>query len=274
MRLTVAGCWGGSPRPGGACSGYLVQHGGTSVLLDCGAGVAGSVQRACALTDIDDVIVSHFHHDHVSDAGVLMFARLVARQLGQTDHTLTFYAPGFGGMSASLDTHTAFDLARLEMPGASHAVALDPTSRLSIGSLSFDFLQTKHPAPCLATRVTCEEDGAKLVYTADAALTSDLAAFCAGADVLLCECSLYAGYDGQAMGHMSCEDVVELARVARPGTLVLTHLPIYGDVTDLLAYVRSGLAPDEVADVLLADRPPAGALAGDMLSISIARRKG
>lgn len=310
MRVTVAGCWGGSPRPGGACSGYLVQASDTNVLLDCGAGVAGAVQRACPLTAIDHVVVSHFHHDHVSDAGVLMFARLVQRQLGQTDRDLTFYAPGpaagdapvsapaaacapassascavtpapsdtSGGTLADapdtpapLNTHAAFDLAHLAMPGASHAVAIDEGSRLNIGPLVLDFLRTKHPAPCLATRVTCDEDGAVLVYTADAALTPELATFCTGADALIAECSLYPGYDGQAMGHMSCEDVVRLARQARPGTLVLTHLPIYGDVGELAAYVRARLTPEDVPTVLLASEPTSGCA---MLGLDVTPARG
>ena len=38
MKLTVLGCNGPYPAPGGACSGYLLQEGDTGVLLDCGAG--------------------------------------------------------------------------------------------------------------------------------------------------------------------------------------------------------------------------------------------
>ena len=308
MKVTVIGCWGGSPRPGGACSGYLVQAGDTNLLLDCGAGVASAVQRVCPLTDIDHVVVSHFHHDHVSDAGVLMFARLVHRQLGQTTRDLTFYAPADAPTSASgvpagpagpaatcadagapvalddmptsaladapsapFDTHAAFDLAHLAMPGASRSVAIDEGTRLGIGSLVLDFLRTKHPAPCLATRVTCVDDGSVFVYTADTALTPELSAFCEGADVLIAECSLYPGYDGQAMGHMSCEDVVQLARHARPKTLVLTHLPIYGDVEELAAYVRSHLTAEEVPTVLLASEPTSGCA---MLGFDVAPARG
>lgn len=270
MRVTVVGCWGGSPRPGGACSGYLVQHGDTSLLLDCGAGVAGRVQLACPLERIDHVVVSHFHHDHVSDAGVLMFARLVQRQLGLTDHDLVFYGPG---ESMAPDTHAAFDLARLAMPASSRSMCVDEGTRVCVGPFELSFLRTRHPVSCLATRVGCE-DGTTLVYTADGALTDELAAFCAGADVLVCECSLYAGYDGRAMGHMSCEDVVTLARAARPTTLVLGHLPIYGDPHELRAWVRAGVRGDEVGEVLLASEPLPGRAIGDMLSLTVTKREG
>ena len=34
MRCTVIGCWGGSCRKDGACSGYLLQHGDAALLLE------------------------------------------------------------------------------------------------------------------------------------------------------------------------------------------------------------------------------------------------
>lgn len=45
MKLTVLGCNGPYPAPGGACSGYLLQEGDTGVLLDCGAGVLAQLEK-------------------------------------------------------------------------------------------------------------------------------------------------------------------------------------------------------------------------------------
>lgn len=256
MRLTVVGCWGGSPRAGGACSGYLLEHGGQALLLDCGPGVAGAVQHARPLAAIDHVVVSHYHYDHVSDAGALMYARLVARQLAALDGAagpglLTFY--GLAG---------GVDFERLSMPGASRAVAVDEGSRVEAGPFACTFLRTLHPVPCLAVRVACA-DGSVLAYTADGQLTERLARFVEGADILVSECSLYAGFDGAACGgHMSSEDVARLARAARPGTLVLSHLPAWGDAGELLAQVEGALGPGHAGRVVLAGRPcgPEGAL--------------
>ncbi len=244
MRVTVIGCWGGSPRPGGACSGYLLEYDGRCILLDCGAGVASAVQGVRPLERIDDVFVSHFHHDHVSDAGVMSYARLVHRQLGVTDRPLTFYAPGRDerGMGAR-------DLA---MRGASRSVEVGEGSRLDVGPFHLQFMRTRHPRLCLATRVSCD-DGTTLGYTADGALTPELVRFLGGVDVLVSECSLYAGYDGASFGHMSCEDVAALGRGALPGTLVLSHLPIYGEVKGLLSEVGAALRDLPVRVVLAED---------------------
>ena len=256
MRLTVVGCWGGSPRPGGACSGYLLEDGDDSLLLDCGPGVAGAVQHVRPLEAIDHVLVSHFHFDHVSDAGALMYARLVRRIVGEPLGDVVFYAPEEDARVAGL-----------AMDGAARAVGVDEGASLKIGRLNCTFLKTDHPVPCLAVRVENEE-GESVAYTADGALTGRLVAFCAGADVLVSECSLYAGVDGSAMGHMSCDDVARLAAGARPGTLVLSHLPIYGDPGELRDRVAGLLPPGAVGRVVLAGQP---CTAEGRLSVEVSR---
>ena len=55
---------------------------------------------------------------------------------------------------------------------------------------------------------------------------------------------------------MNADDVAELARRANPGTLVLSHLPLYGDVGELLATVWAGWDGDV-------------RLAGDMASYAV-----
>ena len=67
MQLTVLGCWAPYPAPGGACSGYLVQHGETSIMLEAGN---GSFSRLCKFMDLNHlaaVIVTHWHPDHYVD---------------------------------------------------------------------------------------------------------------------------------------------------------------------------------------------------------------
>lgn len=227
MELAVVGCAGGVGRAGEACSGYLLREGPTRVLLDCGAGVASKLQRVCPLEELDDVVVSHWHPDHASDAGVLVHGRIIQRLLGQTERTLRFYAP-----ASSPDLER---VGRAEDGCASQAV--HPGQRLAIGDLDIEFLRTRHPVECLAMRVASRLSGATLAYTADGALTCELAEFCRGADVLLAECSLYPGVSGEGPGHMNADDVARLAELARPGMLVLTHLPFYGRREDLLEHV-------------------------------------
>lgn len=230
MNVTVVGRWGGCCRAGEACSGYLVRAGGTSLLLDCGSGVAGRLQLAAPLESVDHVVLSHWHADHCGDAGVLLHGRLIQTIVGQVPEgrPLTFFAPA-----------QEPDLERLRWEPYARSEAIDEGDELHVGELACTFMRTRHPVACLAVKVR-DAAGRTLVYTADGALTDGLVAFCSGADLVVAECSLYAGVDGSAPGHMNADDVAELARRAAPGTVVLSHLPLYGDVGELLASVRAG----------------------------------
>ena len=67
MRLTVLGKSPSWQDAGGACSGYLIQDGDTSLLLDCGNGVFGKMRQRLDYTELDAVLISHLHADHFLD---------------------------------------------------------------------------------------------------------------------------------------------------------------------------------------------------------------
>ncbi|MGH7668828.1 MAG: MBL fold metallo-hydrolase, partial [Gemmatimonadaceae bacterium] len=62
MRLTALGTGTIALSAARACSGYLVEHGATRLLMDCGNGVARRLaQFALAWPEITHVALSHFH---------------------------------------------------------------------------------------------------------------------------------------------------------------------------------------------------------------------
>ena len=67
MRITVLGKSPAWADAGGACSGYLIQTGEYTVLLDCGGGVIGKLREQVDYTEVDAVVISHVHGDHVLD---------------------------------------------------------------------------------------------------------------------------------------------------------------------------------------------------------------
>ena len=67
MRLTVVGCSGSFPGPDSPASCYLVEQDGYRVVLDLGNGALGQLQRYVSLDDVDAVLISHLHVDHVID---------------------------------------------------------------------------------------------------------------------------------------------------------------------------------------------------------------
>lgn len=221
MKLTVIGYWGGYPAADGATSSYLLEKDNFSLLIDVGSGSLSTLQKYKAVSELDAVIVSHYHHDHIADIGVLQYARLVQNNVTGGEKVLPIYGHledehGFASLSHDY----------------SKGIAYDPKQSLEVGPFTITFLKTKHPVPCYAMRVTDGEN--TLVYTADSSYTSDLIPFAKDADLLIADCNYYAGLDGSKAGHMTSVEGAGIASDANVKALLLSHLPQFGDTNQLV----------------------------------------
>ncbi len=100
-------------------NGLVVQCGNTSLLLDCGFGLADTTRRLARLNlaadDLDGIVVTHEHDDHVG--GVPRFARKHEIPVYLTHGT--FAATGaarFDGVTVNIiDSHTALPVRDIEL---------------------------------------------------------------------------------------------------------------------------------------------------------------
>ncbi|MEK3989149.1 MBL fold metallo-hydrolase [Robertmurraya sp. FSL R5-0851] len=222
MKLTTIGFWGGYPKANEASTGYVLEHNGFKLLIDCGSAVLSKLQNYYQPEELDAVVLSHYHADHIADIGALQHARLIQGFLGSQMNTLPIYA----------HDGDAHEFSKLTYKTITKGIAYDPNAELKVGPFTIQFLLTKHPVPCYAMRF--EVDGKALVYTADTSFIEDFVSFSEGADVLLCECNFYANQDGSGAGHMNSFDAGKLAARANVKQLVLTHLPHYGELQQLV----------------------------------------
>jgi ribonuclease BN (tRNA processing enzyme) len=212
--LTVLGCDGSWPGPGGAGSGYLVAAGGTSILLDAGPGTFAELQRHIDPGRIDGVVLTHAHPDHWTD--LESFAtwagygpgRQRFRPEGQGQALRVYAPPGLRERSSYAGA------AWLEW---SEIVA---PMRLTIGSLDFRFGATDHGPPTLA--VLLVHDDATLAYSADSGPRWSVAEFGLDVGVFLCEAT-YTQEDEGSLLHLSGREAGEMARIAGVHRLILTH---------------------------------------------------
>ncbi|WP_027963866.1 MBL fold metallo-hydrolase [Halalkalibacillus halophilus] len=221
MKLTVIGSWGAYPAANAATSCYLLEHKDWKILIDLGSGALSRLQQYVTVDQINAVVLSHFHHDHVADVGSFQYACLIDQQLQKHEREVPIYAARDDDSAFLALDHVATD-----------ARAYKPDEGLQIGPFSFDFIQTKHPKPCYAMRISVE--GTTIVYTADTSYFAELTGFAEGADLLLAESSFYYGMDGSVPGHMTSEECGKLAADAEVQQLWLTHLPHFGDHKDLV----------------------------------------
>ena len=191
------------------------------MLLDCGSGsLHGFSRRGVPWQQLTHVAISHYHNDHVGDLAALLFALKHGTRPRRREPLTLVGPPGFGvfleRLAAALGDHVldpGFDLDVRELrPGG----ALEDESGA--------FRLTAHPSHHTDESIAFRWEGREAVvgYTGDTGPSPSLAGFLAGADVLVSECALT---DPPPMDfHLSPAGVADLARVAQPGTLVLTHV--------------------------------------------------
>ena len=206
MKLYVLGCHGPYPPAGGATSGYLVEHQGKALMMDCGAGVMGRLMKLWNPADLECVLLSHLHFDHASDLLVMRYYLEIAGK------TLTVYVPPEDESPfRALLTAPAFDVRPYP-------------DTLEVMGLKVTTLPVRHPVPCRALRLT---DGQRtLVFTGDTNDCEGLPAFARGADALLADAAFLREEWTAQKPHMSAEGAARLALEAGAGKLYLTHLPV------------------------------------------------
>jgi ribonuclease BN (tRNA processing enzyme) len=221
MKVTVVGYWGGYPEAESATSGYLLEHEGFQLLVDCGSGVLAQLQKYIQVAQLDAVIISHYHNDHIADVGVLQYARLIRSFFEQIEEL-----PIYG--------HTCDErgFAALTHEGHTKGIAYEGDNELQVGPFTITFMQTNHPVVCYAMRISA--GGKTVVYTADSSYTPSFVPFAQNADLLITDCNMYEGQDGSKPGHMSSVEVAGIAKEAKVKELVLSHLPHAGDHQQLV----------------------------------------
>lgn len=205
LSVTVLGCSGSYPAPGGACSGYLVRDGHTRLWLDAGPGSLSNLQRFVGIEEVDAVVLSHEHPDHWVDLEAFIVAcRYVLDRQG-----VPVFAP------AGLRSHVYH-----EADGTLSWNEVEGGDAVSIGELHMRFSRTDHGPETLAVRV---DAGAKsLGYSADTGPGWSLEALGPGLDLALCEATYLRDNEGRA-NHMSARQAGASGRAAGVGRLVLTH---------------------------------------------------
>lgn len=232
MKLTVLGSAASYPDAGRACAGYLVEAGGTRLLVDCGHGVLSNLGRVMDPARLDAVFITHAHVDHFADVYALQAALRYAPD-GPLPRMPLYLPEGlFERMAALLTEHGAQQFAEAFGP-----VTLHDRVPVIIGGITVTPRAVDHIEPTFA--LVAEADGARLCYTSDTASGAAVTAAAAGADVLLAEATLPPAYENRAR-HMTPAQAAALAQESGARTLVLTHLWPTVDRAEAAGAARGG----------------------------------
>ena len=223
--VTVLGGAAAGGNPGQGCSGYLVEAGSTSIVIDLGAGTLPQLRLRRDPRELTAIVISHMHLDHVLDLLALRYF-LAYAPTRSTRRIPLWLPPGGRAFLDGLAQALVADGEGAPYFDAVFAIeTYKPDLPLKIESLTFSFAPTVHYAPCWAMRVTDHASGVSLSYTADTGPSANLAALTSGCTVLIAEASLSEPGDEPwaSRGHLTPEEAAALATAAGAKTLVLTH---------------------------------------------------
>lgn len=246
MKLTVIGSSGSVPGPGNPGSCYLVSSEGFHLLLDCGTGAYGELQRYLDPAEVSAVALSHLHPDHCLD----LCAFYVAGRHAPTAPWPRL--PVYGPPGTLRRIARAHDVATPSTP-ATDLDAQTPIRNLgarfsfhswesehSVGPFRITTVRTEHSVPCWAIRV--KDATGTLTYTGDTGPCDALAQLAANTDLLLCEAGFGIQPDPPPGIHLTAAQAAALAVRARAGQLLLTHLAPWDDPEQALAEAERACA--------------------------------
>jgi ribonuclease BN (tRNA processing enzyme) len=229
VRITVLGKSPSWQDAGGACSGYLIQEGEQTLLLDCGNGVFSKLRGFLDYVDVGAVPISHLHADHFLDLVPFSYALAYAPRQQPvpvagwpgTSHPARpqLYAPvGAGGFfrqivgcwgNEDLIEH-AFELHEYDAP-----------DELTIGPFKASFCEVPHFTPAYA--VELRGNGGRMTFSADCGPNDELVAFARDTDMLLIEATLPRPERSGKRGHLTPGEAGDHGRRAGARKLVITH---------------------------------------------------
>lgn len=242
MELTILGCMGGYPTKDVGTTAYLLTSDDFRLLIDVGSNALLSLEHHLDPLDLDALILTHYHADHIADLGVLQYTfQLKEPAEGKAKKVLPIYG------------HTESEFFRLlEMTGVSEGIAYAPDETLELGPFRIRFLKTIHPVPCYALRIEEIATGKVFVFGADSAYLPAFVPFVKDADLFLADANLFNGNE-RHHAHMTAGEVGAIAEEAAVKQLILTHLPQKGELSVLLDQAKEA-APSVTVTLAEKDR--------------------
>jgi len=239
MKLTVLGASGGFPAAGGATSGYLLEYDGRHILIDCGSGVLSNLFRFIRLEQLDAVILTHLHQDHISDMQVMKYAIDLTRKYGADLPALPVIAPATPEAVA----------ASLQSDGDLIIGQINAGSEMNMYGAQVRFFAMDHPVETYGIAVDYE--GKRLAMTADSVPCPSMQILLQDADLAVMDAGSIERLRKPKMMHMTAAECGALARACQVRTLLLSHLLPLIDPQEILEEARSQFPAAELARPLV-----------------------
>lgn len=214
------------PDAGGAHSGYLVEHDGFTLLLECGGGIFAKLRELADPASVDAVLITHLHADHTLD--LLPFAFALRHDLAERRRRPPLWAPP-GARAAFAAYGAALGMGDEILEGFMLS-EYDPDALFELGPFTIRLREVPHYVRAWACDLR-EPDGRRLTFGADCGPNDEIVELARDTDLLMLEATEGAGsHVGPAFrGHLTAAEAGAIGRRAGAGRLLLTH---YSDRLD------------------------------------------
>ncbi len=183
--------------------------------LDAGNGTFSRLQQHIEGKEVDAVVLSHVHADHIADILPFMY------YLGFNDPPPPRPIPVY--TTDEVRKAATMSVGRGSMEVFSRVMEFRSiTEAFEVGGIRFDAFRTKHPPETYGVRIT--SNGSQAVYTADSALFPELAGHCADTDLLITEATYVARVEADPDIHMWAVEAGAMAQQAGAKRVLLTHI--------------------------------------------------
>ncbi len=202
-----------------ATGGFRINSKSANIHIDPGPGaLLHSLHLKQNLHNLDAVIVTHYHVDHVNDAELLVEAMSGSTLkkggiLIGSKYTLEGDTRGDRGVS--LYHQNLVEQSYVGNWGEKKKI------KTKKGEFEIEFIKTKHDEKsCFGFKLWIE--GVVIGYTSDTEYYDGIGESYRGCDYLILNC-LKPVYD-QYKGHMATADVIKIVSIAKPKLAILSHM--------------------------------------------------
>lgn len=189
-----------------------------TVLVDCVSNPIVRLEKAgIELDQITDLVLTHFHPDHVSGAPLLLLDMWLAGRrkplrlhgleytLDRLEDLMGFYGWKFWPDFYPVEFH--------RVPGE------EMTEVLTCADFRVLASPVRHVLPTIGLRFEFDHTHRTMAYSCDTEPCDEVVRLAAGVDILIHEAA------GEALGHSSAEQAGSIARQAEVARLLLIHYP-------------------------------------------------
>lgn len=227
------------------CVSILVDSGVHGILFDVGPGIVSSLCRARRnAIDIDNLLLTHIHGDHILGFAYFIFTRNNEIKEGKAspdkDCSLTVY--GYSDTIKLAKTMLEGAYSGLKLLFQLDFITLKETDKIQIdNSIIIDILPAIHAVPTLSSVIVAE--GKKVVYSSDTLPNDELMALSQGADFVVHE-GMFTNdnFDNSRRAkHATALDAGKFAAMVKTKHIALVHVAskMFGNEKDMLLEVSS-----------------------------------